>query len=134
MPFHYNISARAKAGRLFGIKIKDPVQQRVRAVEFLAACMALANEKFSRSVAGQRVIRALPRPILKLALYFMKALESVYMPNTKHIAIIGGTIWGNRGAEAMLATTIGASGRHFRLQSSRSLAITQSRSRTCPGR
>ena len=77
MPFHYNVSARAKAGRLLGMSIKDSVAERVRWNDFLAAYMALANEKFSRSARGQRVVRRLPRALLRLYLLVMKGLESI---------------------------------------------------------
>ncbi len=76
MPFHYNISARAKAGKLLGYKIKDTVHERVRWNDYLVAWMALFNEKLSRSELGQRLIRTMPRFVLKFYLYIMKALES----------------------------------------------------------
>jgi coenzyme F420 hydrogenase subunit beta len=77
LPFHYNISARAKAGKLLGIKIKDSVYERVRWNEFLVAWMVLFNEKMSRSPRGQKLIRRMPRFLLKVYLYFMKGLESL---------------------------------------------------------
>jgi coenzyme F420-reducing hydrogenase beta subunit len=76
LPFHYNISARAKAGRLLGMHIKDSVAERVRWNDFLAAWMALANEEFSRSARGQRIIRHLPQSLLRFYLLVMKGLES----------------------------------------------------------
>lgn len=77
LPFHYNISARAKAGRLLKIKIKDSVDEKVRLNDFIVAWMALFNEKLSRSSGGQKLIRRMPRLFLKLYLYFMKGLESL---------------------------------------------------------
>ena len=77
LPFHYNTSARAKAGRLLGIKIKDTVNEPVRWNEFLVAWMALFNEKLSRSSGGQKLIRRTPGFLLKLYLYLMKGLESI---------------------------------------------------------
>ena len=77
LPFHYNTSARAKAGRLLGIKIKDTVYERVRWNEYLAAWMALFNEKMSRSAGEQRLIRRTPRLLLKFYLYILKGLESI---------------------------------------------------------
>ncbi|MDP2966379.1 MAG: Coenzyme F420 hydrogenase/dehydrogenase, beta subunit C-terminal domain [Pelolinea sp.] len=77
MPFHYNTSARAKAGKLLGIKIKDTVYERVRWNEFLVAWIVLFNEKLSRSSGGQKLIRRTPRFLLKLYLYLMKGLESI---------------------------------------------------------
>jgi len=77
MPFHYNISARVKAGKLLGFKIKDAVYAKVRWNDFLVAWMALFNEKFSRSDSGRRIIARTPRFVLKLLLYLMKGLESI---------------------------------------------------------
>jgi coenzyme F420 hydrogenase subunit beta len=76
MPFHYNVSARARVGKLLGFKIKDRVYARVRWNDFLVAWMALSNEKLSRSTNGRWWIAHTPRFILKFLLYFMKGLES----------------------------------------------------------
>jgi coenzyme F420-reducing hydrogenase beta subunit len=76
MPFHYNVSARAKAGKMLGFKIKDRVYARVRWNDFLVAWMALSNEKMSRSSIGRWWVAHTPRYILKFLLYLMKGLES----------------------------------------------------------
>jgi len=76
MPFHYNVSARARAGKLLGFTIKDRVYTRVRWNDFLAAWIALSNEKLSRSPNGRWWIAHTPRFILKFLLYLMKGLES----------------------------------------------------------
>jgi coenzyme F420-reducing hydrogenase beta subunit len=77
MPFHYNVSARARAGKLLGFKIKDSVHARVRWNDFLVAWLALFNEKLSRSTGGRKIIAHLPRFALKSLLYLMKGLESL---------------------------------------------------------
>lgn len=113
LPFHYNLSARAKAGRLLGEKIKDEVHEKVHLWDYLAALLVMFNEKVSRTALGRKVIFALPRPLLKPYLYLIKLLESIPTPQPESsstrpvIGVIGGTIWGNRGAESMLVTTIG---------------------------
>ncbi len=113
LPFHYNISARAKAGRLLGEKVNDKLQTKVYWWEYLTALLIMFNEKVSRTNRGRKMILALPRPLMKLYLYFIKLLESIptpqpELPETQPvIGVIGGTIWGNRGAESMLVTTIG---------------------------
>jgi coenzyme F420-reducing hydrogenase beta subunit/polysaccharide pyruvyl transferase WcaK-like protein len=112
LPFHYNVSARAKAGRMFGEKIHDAINEKVRLWDYLIAWMMIFNEKVSRSVIGRKLIFAVPRPILKLYIYFVKFLETISkppnaLPTQPVIGIIGGTVWGNRGAESMLVTTIG---------------------------
>ena len=76
MPFHYNISARSKAGKLIGIQIKDDVNERVRWNDYITAWMALANEKLTRTESGRKFVAMLPRFVLKFLLYFMKGLES----------------------------------------------------------
>jgi hypothetical protein len=75
LPFHYNTSARAQAGRLLKIKIKDSVGEKVRWNDFIVAWMALFNEKLSRSSSSQKLIRKTPRFLLKLYLYIMKGLN-----------------------------------------------------------
>jgi coenzyme F420 hydrogenase subunit beta len=77
LPFHYNISARAKAGKLLGIKIKDTVNEPVHWNEFLGAWLALFNERLSRTSFGQKLISHSPRFVLKLYLYLKKGLESI---------------------------------------------------------
>lgn len=76
MPFHYNITSRARVGRLFGLKIKDQVQEPVRWNDYIVAFIALLNERISRTRIGKKIIFLMPRPIIKLYLYFFKGLES----------------------------------------------------------
>lgn len=76
MPFHYNVSARSKAGRFLNEKIKDRVNEPVNVRDFIVAWMVLFNEKFSRTQKGQKIILSVPKPVLKLYLYFIKFLES----------------------------------------------------------
>jgi coenzyme F420 hydrogenase subunit beta len=76
MPFHYNITARSRLGWIAGEKIKDTVQERVHWNEFIVAALVLFNERISRSEVGRKIIFGLPRPFLKLYLYFIKFLES----------------------------------------------------------
>ena len=76
MPFHYNVSARARAGKLLGIQIKDDVGETVRWNDFLTGLIVLTNEKFSRTAFGKKWIIRIPRFMLKLMLYFLKGLES----------------------------------------------------------
>jgi polysaccharide pyruvyl transferase WcaK-like protein len=112
-PFHYNISARSRVGRSFGMKIPDRLGERVTWHERLVARMAIANQRFSRGKRGGMLMR-IPRPLLKAYLYVMKGLESLPVrhgeasaPGRKRFAIIAGTLTGNHGAEAMLTTAIG---------------------------
>ena len=77
MPFHYNVSARARAGEKLGMTIKDSVKAPVRWADFLTARMALKNEMLSRGPEGKQKVSRIPRFILKLKLYVMKGLESI---------------------------------------------------------
>ena len=77
LPFHYNTTARARVGRLFGIKIKDKVNERVRWNDYLVAFFALFNERFTSTRLGARLIMQVPRPLIRCYLYLFKALESI---------------------------------------------------------
>jgi coenzyme F420 hydrogenase subunit beta len=75
LPMHYNVSARSKAGKFLGVRISDPVNERVRLVDFMVAYVILLNFRLTGTVKGRMLLNRLPRPILKLWLYFLKALE-----------------------------------------------------------
>jgi coenzyme F420 hydrogenase subunit beta len=76
MPFHYNLTARSRLSWLSGEKIKDTVNEHVRWNDLIVAALILLNERFSRSKAGRKIIFLIPRPLMKLYLYFIKFLES----------------------------------------------------------
>jgi coenzyme F420-reducing hydrogenase beta subunit len=76
-PSHFNVSARVRAGRLFGLKLKDTVNESVNWHTYLNAFIAIANMRLSEKPWGQKLIFVVPRPILKISLYFKKALESL---------------------------------------------------------
>lgn len=77
MPFHYNVSARAAVAPRFGIKMKDPVQERVRPVDYVVAYLALLNQWISGSPTGRRILNVVPRPVVRFYLYCFKALELI---------------------------------------------------------
>lgn len=77
LPFHYNVSARARAGAKLGIRVKDSLNVPVRWTDLLTARMALKNEMLSRGPQGTKKVARIPRFILKLKLYVMKGLESI---------------------------------------------------------
>ena len=115
-PFHYNVSARAKAAARYGIQIPDKIKAPVKWYEYLAARIVLSNWRRSQTGRGAKTILRTPRVLHKLQLYFLKALETLpgsvvenpdAEPTGPNVAIIAGTIGGNRGAEAMLTTCIG---------------------------
>lgn len=76
-PSHYNVSARSKVGKLFGLKLKDNVLMPVSWHEYLNAIITIGNMRLSEQKLGQRLIFVTPRPLLKIYLYLKKALESL---------------------------------------------------------
>ena len=75
-PFHYNVTARHKAGRLLGIRIPDRVGQRVGFCALAAAVLAMLNWKWSQSPRLAWMIFRVPRILLKAYLVLFKALQS----------------------------------------------------------
>ena len=76
-PYHYNVSARSRVAPLMGYKIPDKTKSDVSWHEWLTAWMALFNMRWSESRRWKGLIFKLPRPILKILLYFRKGLESL---------------------------------------------------------
>jgi coenzyme F420-reducing hydrogenase beta subunit len=76
-PAHYNVTARARAGRWLGLRIPDRVQAPVTWHDQLNALWTLANVRLSETAWGRRLIFALPRPVIRGLLYLKKGLESV---------------------------------------------------------
>ena len=75
-PFHHNVTARHKAGRVLGIRIPGRAGQRVGFCAFLAAFLALLNWKWSQSPRLAWIIFKVPRILLKAYLVLFKALQS----------------------------------------------------------
>lgn len=74
---HYNLSARAKAGKLLGFKIKDTLHARVNLWDWLTAFMILFNYRLSTKAWGPKLIFGMPKPIWTLYLYLFKGIESL---------------------------------------------------------
>jgi coenzyme F420-reducing hydrogenase beta subunit/polysaccharide pyruvyl transferase WcaK-like protein len=113
MTYHYHISARAKAGKLFGIKIKDPMKLPVTPLDRLVATVGVFNYWISHQPRFRPLIEKIPYQAIVGYIYFFKGLQQVNLflyrpfPPTDKVSIIGATLTGNRGAEAMLVTSIG---------------------------
>jgi len=75
LKIHYNISARAKAGKILGEKIIDKVGEKTRPVDFLVAFLLLLNHKITEREWGKKFIFWLPKSLVKLYLYLLKGLE-----------------------------------------------------------
>jgi len=76
-PFHYNVSSRVKAGKIFGIKLVDNVNEKVRWNHFINAFITILNIKLSESKVGKKIIFLIPRFLLKVYLYLKKGLEVI---------------------------------------------------------
>ena len=109
LPLHASVNARVWAAKKFGMKFKPVSEEKPTLLEKAIACVILFNFSLSHSKKWQGIIPRLPKFIIKLYLYAFKGLQIFQLPKrvTHSIGIIGGSIWGNRGAEAMLVTTIG---------------------------
>jgi len=77
LPFHYNVSARARAAQAFGMTIRDAVGAKVRWNDMLAAWIMLFNQRLSQKGHWQESIFKIPRPVLKAYLLFLKMLQSL---------------------------------------------------------
>ncbi|MBN2848993.1 MAG: polysaccharide pyruvyl transferase family protein, partial [Coriobacteriia bacterium] len=108
-PFHFNTTARALVGARYGLSVRDTRSLRVRWHERWAARIAVRTALATQTAEGvERAVRT-PRRLLKLRLMLLKGLESIgaAAPARRSIAIIAATVYGNRGAEAMLEATVG---------------------------
>lgn len=114
-PFHYNVSARARAGKRLGMNIPDKVRTTVHGHDTVAARMALKNHLTTATDEGCSAVVKKNRRLLKAQLYLLKGLESLpagpLLPGgpaeAPRFSLIAATVWGNRGAEAMLETSVG---------------------------
>jgi coenzyme F420-reducing hydrogenase beta subunit/polysaccharide pyruvyl transferase WcaK-like protein len=114
-PFHYNVTARSRVAAGRGIKIPDRVSTMVHWHDRLAAGMALRSYLATRDVEGCEKVLGRNRRLLKLRLYWLKGLESLptgplvpgSVDGSPRFSFIAATVSGNRGAEAMLETSIG---------------------------
>ncbi len=73
---HYNVTSRRKAGRIFGLNIHDRVNIRTNPIEDILAFFLMFNWVWSNGRFSRYVLKV-PRQIMKLYLYFIKALEIV---------------------------------------------------------
>ncbi|MEM6291458.1 MAG: Coenzyme F420 hydrogenase/dehydrogenase, beta subunit C-terminal domain [Myxococcota bacterium] len=113
MSYHYHISARAKAGKRFGIKIGDPLRLPVTPLDEAIATIGIFNFWLSHNEKYSKYIEKVPMKAIEAYIYFFKGLQQLNLflyrpfPPTDKYSIIGATLIGNRGAEAMLTTTVG---------------------------
>jgi colanic acid/amylovoran biosynthesis protein len=113
MTYHYNISARAQVAKLFGIKIKDPLEIPTTTLDRATALIGIFNFWLSHHPRYKKVIHRAPLWAIKSYIYFFKGLQQFNLflhrpfPPVMKISLIGATLSGNRGAEAMLCATIG---------------------------
>jgi len=77
LPFHYNVSARSRVSRRFGMRLKNLTDTEVRWNHVAVAFMVLLNERLTRSPAAHRIWLRVPRPLLRGYLVLLKGLESL---------------------------------------------------------
>jgi len=75
---HHNLYLKSKTGKIFGVKIPvtEKDKEKFKWHEFIVACIAFFNWRWSRSQWSHLIFK-IPKPILKLYLYFMKGLQSL---------------------------------------------------------
>lgn len=119
MTYHYQISARAQAARWFGINIKDPLKLPVTPLDRAVATVGLFNYWWSHHPKYKHMIEKLPFWAVQGYIYGFKGLQQLNLlfyrpfPPSEKVSIIGATLAGNRGAEAMLVTSIGKVREHL---------------------
>ena len=74
--YHYNVSARARAGKWHGVRIKDTVHARVRWNDLLAAHLILINHRLSQNPRTRDWIFRVPRAIVYAYFLFLKFLQN----------------------------------------------------------
>ena len=74
---HYNISARAKAGKILGFKFRDNIQAKVNLWDWLTAFIILVNYHLSTKKWGRKLILKMPKPVWIFYLYLFKGIESL---------------------------------------------------------
>lgn len=77
LPFHYNVSARSRVSRIFGMRLKDLTKQEVKWNQLIVAFLVMLNEKVTRYEFGRWTVMRIPRPLLKMYLVMLKGLESL---------------------------------------------------------
>ncbi|MEM9730896.1 MAG: Coenzyme F420 hydrogenase/dehydrogenase, beta subunit C-terminal domain [Myxococcota bacterium] len=113
LTYHYNISARARVGKMFGIRIKDTLRLPTTALDRLIAFFGLFNYWLSHHAKLKGIVQRMPTLLVRAYIYFFKGLQQLNLffyrpfPPGNQVSLIGATLAGNRGAEAMLVTTVG---------------------------
>ena len=77
LPFHYNVSARSRVGKLFGMRLRDVTRIDATWNQIVVAFLVMLNERITRGRIGQKIVLAIPKPILRAYLVVLKGLESI---------------------------------------------------------
>ncbi len=72
--YHYQLTARAKLSKYFGLNVRDRIQIPVKLRDYAAAAVVLLNHKISRTPWALSLFMKLPRPILVAYVYLFKGL------------------------------------------------------------
>lgn len=73
---HHNLFLKSSVGRIFGVHIPVGKKEKFKWHEFMVACIAFFNWRWSRSKLAPMIFK-IPRPVLKIYLYLMKGLQSL---------------------------------------------------------
>jgi coenzyme F420-reducing hydrogenase beta subunit len=76
-PTHYNTAAKRAAGRLLGMRLSSHTRGKTGLISFIIASIIILNYRLSRNPLLAKYIMKLPRPLLRIYLYFFKALETI---------------------------------------------------------
>ncbi len=112
LAYHYNISARSRVARRFGLIVKDKLRLPTTPLDRLIATLGVGNYWLSHHPRFERWVRCLPHGLLVAYVFLFKGLQQLGLalhrpfPPADRISLIGATLSGNRGAEAMLVTSI----------------------------
>ena len=113
MTYHYNVSARSRVASLFGLKLRDPLRLPTTSLDRLIASIGVFNYWISHHERHGDRLRDVPFPLIQAYIYLFKGLQQLNLflyrpfPAVERVSVIGATLTGNRGAEAMLVTAIG---------------------------
>lgn len=72
--YHYNLSARARLSKFFGLRIRERIQTPTSLQDYLAAAVVLTNHWISKKPSRVKIFLRLPKLFIVAYVYFFKAL------------------------------------------------------------
>jgi hypothetical protein len=77
LTYHYNLTARAQAGRVFGMKIADRIRLPTTVLQRLIALIALFNFWSTTNPRLKKIVRILPGWLIRVYLVAFKGLQQL---------------------------------------------------------